>query len=296
MKKIIFPLLLAVCAGCASSKTADVKFRYDMLLQKAFNEIGDGRPVPVTVEKASETDGTVSGDGKYLFFTSDRERGNSDIFLRSMTDITTVRVTSHPAKDFAPAVSADGKYIAFVSLREDPQGDIYVLKTDAAEMIENSGDEKLSYDSSAKNISALTDPESRAPASVKDSDPAWSPDGKLIAFSSTRGGEENIWICGRSGKDLRRITSKGGIYPRFSEDSSRLVYVSYRDNPVGDIYVAELASGKETRVTSAPGIKLYPSFGGDSGSISYTMIARDTNGDGKTDMKDRSVLWYTNLA
>ena len=39
-----------------------------------------------------------------------------------------------------------------------------------------------------------------------DIEPAWSPDGRLIAFSSTRAGSEDIWVMRADGTGLRRLT------------------------------------------------------------------------------------------
>jgi TolB protein len=284
--------LSAFLFGCASSKEADVPFKYGVIIQKAFGELGDGREIPVTIEKATEIDGSVTADGQYLFFSSDRDRGNFDIYLRSMTDITTVRLTSHPSKDTSPAVSPDGKYLAFVSTREDPQGDIYVMRVKPKEMVEDFASDPLkSYDDKASNITAMTDQLSRAPLSVKDSDPCWAPDGKSVVFSSSRGGDkDNLWICSRKGKDVRQLTTKGGIHPRFSQDGSLVVFVSYRENLQGDIYTVNVASGKETRITSTPGLKIYPSLTSDNNDVIFTMIDRDTNGDGVINFTDMSVL------
>ncbi|HEY1405748.1 MAG TPA: hypothetical protein VF857_03980, partial [Spirochaetota bacterium] len=100
--------LISLAGNVAFGKEEEVPFRYDKLLKKFFDERGDGSIVPVASEKATEIDGTITADGMYLFYSSDRERGNFDIYLRSLTSIATVRVTSHPSRDVSPAVSPDG--------------------------------------------------------------------------------------------------------------------------------------------------------------------------------------------
>ena len=121
---ITFALLLCsfALAGCAKQQV--ILFDYDAILKKAFvtDAESPGRTIPVVAEKSTEIDGTVAavkdgnGIGYYLFYSSVKERGNFDIYLRSLSGVETVRVTKHPSKDFAPAISPDGRYLAFVSL------------------------------------------------------------------------------------------------------------------------------------------------------------------------------------
>jgi Tol biopolymer transport system component len=40
-----------------------------------------------------------------------------------------------------------------------------------------------------------------------DADARYSPDGKNIAFASTRSGQSNIWICASDGSEPRQLTS-----------------------------------------------------------------------------------------
>ena len=59
--------------------------------------------------------------------------------------------------------------------------------------------------------------------------PAWSPDGSMIAFSRTRGdGNGAIWIVEADGSDPRRVTdppgSKGDWHPAWSPDGSTIVF------------------------------------------------------------------------
>jgi hypothetical protein len=289
-------LMFAGCATTAGSNK-EPEFNYELMITNNFGQRGSGNALPVAIGKATEIDGSVTGDGRYLFYSSDKERGNFDIYLRSLTGIETVRITKNPSKDVAPAVSADGRYLAFVSLREDPQGDIYVLDLDNPGDILANAESFFStdYESKARNVSQVTDV-SGAPKSFKDADPVWSADDDMIAFSSTRGNDgENIWVMSRRGKNLRELTAKGGIMPAFSPDGASLVYISYRDNPQGDLYAVNLSTGADTRITNAPGLKLHPSCLKTSGEYAFTLIDKDTNGDGIVDFRDKSRIQYLNI-
>jgi TolB protein len=43
-----------------------------------------------------------------------------------------------------------------------------------------------------------------------DESPSWAPDGRSIAFASSRRGRFDIYVVGVDGQDPRRITSDGG--------------------------------------------------------------------------------------
>jgi tricorn protease len=62
---------------------------------------------------------------------------------------------------------------------------------------------------------------------VHEQDPAWSPDGKWIAYLSDKSGEFELYIRPQMGGDEIRITSDGHEYrygPRWSPDNKKLLY------------------------------------------------------------------------
>ena len=62
--------------------------------------------------------------------------------------------------------------------------------------------------------------------------PRWSPDGKHIAFFSTRSGDWEIWTSDFNGEQLRQVTNLAGYnvaWPVWSPDGKRLVWVSDRN-------------------------------------------------------------------
>ena len=65
----------------------------------------------------------------------------------------------------------------------------------------------------------------------EDDTPAWSPDGKQIAFTSGRDGsreESEVYVMDADGSKPRRLTNRPGIdaFPVWSPDGSKIAYHS----------------------------------------------------------------------
>ena len=104
--------------------------------------------MPITFEGTIENEGIITKDGKYFFYTANKDNGNYDIYLRSLQKIHTVRITSHPSKDTTPSISPNGKYLAYVSHRNDPEGDIYLVKVNSKGLIEDTEESLTSQERS----------------------------------------------------------------------------------------------------------------------------------------------------
>ena len=85
------------------------------------------------------------------------------------------------------------------------------------------------------------------PSTRDDRQPTVSPDGRRLAFVSTRSGSHEVWTASADGQGADRLTDFGGARvsgPRWSPDSRRVV-VSARADGDADIFV--ILPGGETR-------------------------------------------------
>ena len=103
-------------------------------------------------------------------------------------------------------------------------------------------------------------------------EPALSPDGRLLAFSSDRSGEGNfdIWVQQLGGGPIRLTTDEADDrFPSFSPDGDRIVFQSGRDG--GGIYVVPALGGTPRRIGGGGN----PRFSPDGEWLSYQRFEFD---------------------
>jgi Tol biopolymer transport system component len=87
--------------------------------------------------------------------------------------------------------------------------------------------------------------------SVPEEWPAWSPDGKRLAFTSQRAGSSDVWVVDLDGSHLRNLTPHPALDDgtTWSPDGERIVFGSNRaaqSQYGGDLYVMR-ADGTDVR-------------------------------------------------
>jgi TolB protein len=174
-----------------------------------------------------------SPDGKRIAFMSRRE-GNFDIYVMDLDGSNLKRLTRHRAHGYYPDWSPDGRRIVFDSLR-DGDYEIYVMDADGSnkkrltrKMTYNhfqrySPDGRITFVSKGGREIYIMDPDgSNKKRLTRGSYPAWSPDGKKIAFM--RRGQ--IYIMDADGSGRKRLTRGGDMafYPTWSPDGKKIAF------------------------------------------------------------------------
>lgn len=259
-------------------------------------------PVQLTRDSGLTTDPVISRDGKLIAYASDRSGEKTlDIWVQHAAGGEPRRISFDRADDHQPDISPDGSQIVFRSERDG--GGIYAVSTLGGEsrlLIPRAYVPRFSPDggriayaqgtfgtgSFAGELFVLDVPtggsRAVAPNAATLGPPAWSPDGKSLAFvgEAIRGGGEGVhlWICSPDGKPAVKLTSKpiGGSRLYFGQP--RTVSVAWWDDGIvlsineGDTAnlwagavdrVSHRLKGDLKRITMGSGNEVMPSISAD---------------------------------
>jgi Tol biopolymer transport system component len=132
-------------------------------------------------------------------------------------------------------VDPSGRWLAFSSTRHSEQSDIYLKRADGTSVIQLTAD------------------------SAEDVHPCFSPDGRRIAFASTRSGNWDLYVMDTDGRNVEQVTTGPAqeMHPSFSPDGNRLVYSALSTrNDQWDLWVIDLPTGAKRLI----GQGLFPTW------------------------------------
>ncbi|WP_310568975.1 hypothetical protein [Gemmatimonas sp.] len=161
----------------------------------------------------------------------------------------------------APALSDDGKYITYIAYGSFLRGEVF------PEMYLANGETGKRI---ARLVKTTTNPDYEQLRYIY-SQPSFSPDAKLLAFTGQSGGRDVLYVMDvKSRKILKKFDFELDqvLSPSFSPDGRRIVFSGMRHG-MSDLYIASLDAGGYTQVTKDPFGDLQPQWSPDGRTIAF---------------------------
>ncbi|MGI8783405.1 MAG: protein kinase domain-containing protein [Acidobacteriota bacterium] len=189
----------------------------------AVTSVSTGKVRQLTSDNVNVASPVWSPDDQFIYFSSSRS-GSTNIWKISAHDGIPERITAGQIEDADLDVSADGKRIIFSSYRAN----------------ENLAEVSLGSVAGPPILKWLTRDSARSLMA-----PAYSPDGKRIAYFSARRGteSESIWVMNTDGSEPIQLVSDQyiNIWPRWSAGGQALLFTSRSPGTGGERRTRQVA-------------------------------------------------------
>jgi Tol biopolymer transport system component len=178
------------------------------------------------------------------------------------------RLTDDPKRDVGPAWSPDGRKIAFMSDRAGKEFNLYWMNADGT------------------GLEPLT-------AGETDWFPQFSPDGRTIAFHRWN----DVNLLDLDSRAVRRLTvdPDNGMYPSWSADGARLVFMSWRGGPTAIYTMDADGSKQQALVRMTTGSAIDPRWSPDGKTVVFVHVPEEAVSEAQAATQSR-ILYLVDVA
>lgn len=268
------------------------------------------KSTPLTSYPGHESQVAFSPDGNQIAFAWDeRQTGRSHIYVKLIGAETPLRLTNSEADDTKPAWSPDGRSIVFV--RTSTQGIAYYVipalggaerkLVDVFPYLDLGVGNSPYYSPNGKYVAIIDRESPTGPSSIfllsmvnldnrkltsppasatGDYYPAFSPDGKMLAFArATSFSTTDLYILQLPGGEPRRLTFDSltiqGL--AWTPDSREIIFSSRRGGSISYLWRVRAAGGKPERISTVGKDVLSPAVSSRGNRLAYAQAMDDMN-------------------
>ena len=252
-----------------------------------IKRVGGTAVTQLTNDPADDMMPAFSPDGQRIAFTSNRS-GNWDIYLMDVDGGAPVQLTRDASQDTHPSFSADGSKLVYSSYSvQSGQWEMVVIDVDNPATKHYIGPGLFPQWSPTSNQIVFQRPRQRgtrwfgiwiadvqngevlrpteiaASANAATITPAWSPDGKFVAFSTVVDPDADksnvppvadLWIVSKDGADRAKLTHGqfANLQPAWSVDGS--IYIVSNRAEIGVENIWSIRADRVLQVIAAPSV------------------------------------------
>lgn len=206
-----------------------------------------------------------SPDSKYITFTglhdydSKTDSFKTDIYVMRVDGSGLRKITSDDANDYYTSWGK-GRIVFSSGPPSSKESDIFTINPDGSQLRQ------------VTNVSG------------KDSTPAFSRDGKRIAFVSMRdGGKYQIYTMNSDGSKVKRLTndtSTAFVNPQWSPDGKAILYYSDKGDGKDQVWTMRSDGSDQKVLTGNLGHNIFPGWSSDGKRIIFAASKRDKDQSG----------------
>ncbi len=237
-----------------------------------------------------DRDPAFSPDGGSLAFVRASSWHDQDIFQVALKGGQETRLTALHATLLGLAWTDDGSALTYSSDHQGPRslwrvaadgGDSEWLSAGGEGALHPSSDrsgrrlafEQIRCDSDIQRVGDASPGDTATVISTtrRDQFPQLSPDGRYLAFVSTRDGSYQIYVAAADGSAVRRLTDLEGSAVtalRWAPDGTRIAFEIWHRGR-GDVQVVEVVSGRVHQIAAPDQLKVAPGWSADGKRIYF---------------------------